>query len=665
LGWCLNAFGSLSAAFALAGILVWFVAPGVIMARALYARQPSRWLAAWLAGPAWGFAASSVVLLALWVAGIRNPLALAFAPALAALAAIPIRRLADRVTAVRLERADLVALFAVLALVPLVDGLPYSRVGQLLPEGRAYRVYFTADFVWAMAVVAEVSKGDVPPRNPFAIGDSLHYYWVGDLLSAIEHRTAPEVALEQILLTNHLLLGVAFTGFFYFFVRHFVRSPAAAALACAAAILFSSFEGAERLFVIWRDGAPLDSLRDLNIDAVSRWFYQGMPVDGLQRLLLYQPRHATAWAIGFSALLVLAQARDPGHAGVNLLAGGLLALGLLISPFLTTMVGAAAAVFQGVRLMRGRRWRAAVVAGLSAAVPIAAAVALSRYLGYTDTSAGSLVDVGVNRTATHRAPVAIALSFGPVLIGAMAGGWFAYRRRDARFGLLAATVAVAWLFYFFVDVRDHQHVYVGWRAGHMLFISFAPLIAYALEEVWSRGRRSRVLTASMGALLALAAAPTTIIDLYNTQDVWNRRPTAAGRWTLILTPDELEALAWIRRSTLPDAIVQVEPTVRDPETWAYIPAFAERRMAAGIPLSMIPLQKYIRRSDRIRETYSDKDSALLEVRARRQGVEYLLVGPPERAAYPDLERILDGAPERFSRVFRNASVSIYRVASRP
>ena len=47
----------------------------------------------------------------------------------------------------------------------------------------------------------------------------------------------------------------------------------------------------------------------------------------------------------------------------------------------------------------------------------------------------------------------------------------------------------------------------------------------------------------------------------------------------------------------PKAIFQVDPVPRDPEHWAYLPAFAERRMAVGIPISMVPLAKYQQASE--------------------------------------------------------------------
>ncbi len=62
--------------------------------------------------------------------------------------------------------------------------------------------------------------------------------------------------------------------------------------------------------VFWRTGVRLSAVTDLNIDAVTRWFYFSLPIDGLQRLLWYQPHHSTGYALGLSALLLLVQARD-------------------------------------------------------------------------------------------------------------------------------------------------------------------------------------------------------------------------------------------------------------------------------------------------------------------------------------------------------------------
>jgi hypothetical protein len=48
-------------------------------------------------------------------------------------------------------------------------------------------------------------------------------------------------------------------------------------------------------------------VRYLNIDAVSRWMFDSMPIDGLQRLLLYQPHHQVGYAMGLLGLIAVAR----------------------------------------------------------------------------------------------------------------------------------------------------------------------------------------------------------------------------------------------------------------------------------------------------------------------------------------------------------------------
>lgn len=668
LGVTFNAILPLAAGGALVIVFAWIVLPGVIIARRVYGSQSSPWLVALLVGTPWGFGFSSVVLMALWLAGVRSPTVLALAPLVALLVAIPAGRLGGLLTAPRFDRRDLVPIVLVLALVPLVNGRPFARVGEMRPEGKAYRAYFVADFEWAITIVAELSKGEVPPRNPFIAGDRLHYYWVTDLLSAIEYRAARHrLSIDQILLVNTLLLDLGWAALLYFFVRYFVHSPPAAAWACVGVVLFSSFEGIQQIYHYWDrmpDHAPMTLLtwfRGRNIDAISNWDFGSLKVDGLQRLLLYQRQHATAWSISLSSLLVLLASRDNGRFGVNLFAGTLLALSLLVSSFIAVMVGCVVAIYQGLTLAVRARWKDLVVAGIGGGIPVGLAVLLSSWLEYVDRSGGPIVYVQRNPLAFTNTWTGIFLSFGPALIAAAIGAVVALWRRDTRFSVAGLIVAVGFFFYFFVDVVDHQHAYVGWRAGHLLFMAFAPLIGFALQELWKGGRVVRTATVAVGLLLALTAAPMTIIDLYNTQDTEFQALSPGGfNWTEILTRDELAALEWVKTYTPQDALVQVDP-VRESGTWAYMPAFGERRMAAGMPISMIPLKKYEEASDRVKKVFTASDAATSYEDAVNLKIQYLFVGPREQRAYPKLRALLDSAPFWFKPAFRNDSVTIYRV----
>ena len=127
----------------------------------------------------------------------------------------------------------------------------------------------------------------------------------------------------------------------------------------------------------------------------------------------------------------------------------------------------------------------------------------------------------------------------------------------------------------------------------------------------------------------------------------------------MLTPDEVAANTWIRGSTSPDALVQFEPHAREGRRWADVPAFAERRLSAGLPISMVPLAKYQEASGRVMALYQEHDPDTAYRLAARLGIDYLIVGPPERKMFPDFEATLRSRPSRFREAFRSGDVSIF------
>jgi uncharacterized membrane protein len=163
------------------------------------------------------------------------------------------------------------------------------------------------------------------------------------------------------------------------------------------------------------------------------------------------------------------------------------------------------------------------------------------------------------------------------------------------------------------------------------------------------------------ALLVLAIGlPTTAIDTYNAQDIGNRRPGPGFRWTLWTTPAQQEAFAWIRANTRDDDIVQMEPMVRAREHWTLIPSFAGRRMAAGLPISLLPLPEYTEKSELVRTIFATTDATEARDIARRLRIDYLYVDTADIAAYPGGVPKFD-ASEAFEQVFANGEVRVYRV----
>jgi hypothetical protein len=654
------------AALTLLALASWFALPGIVLVRQVLSRHPAAAHTAWMIGPAIGFGFSVAGLLMFWAAGVQNWIALVAAPLLTLLLATVVKRWGG--LDVRLPTpasADLAAVLLALLIVPAITLAPYANVRAPVPDGEAYRAYFTADFIWAMSVTSELAKGEVPPVNPFHRPEAMHYYWLAHMLSGAIYRNVQPlgVLIEPVILIDGLAFGLAFVAFAYWLARSVGATPLWACAAVIVGFLANSYEGADMIRAIFAGRDRWAALRDTNIDAVSRWFYQGMAVDGLHRLLLYQPHHLTGYVMSLGALWMVGLAADIRAVGVAFTAGALLALGLLFSTFGAIIVSVAVMLLYAVRIVQQRAYASAIRSAVVAGVPLLLGVWLTRVLGYTRPEDGMLMTFGLNPVALRNVTWVVFISFGPLLlIGVPAFAHFQWLRRA---GAVPATlVASALAFYFFVDVPDMGGVWVGWRSGHMLLIGFAAAAAAGMTAVWSHTRsRWAVLTVAIPAVLL--AVPTVAIDVFNAQDISNRREGVGFPWTLVITPGEREALNWIRTNTPPDAIVQPEPYVRDPATWAYVSAFAERRMAAGLPISMIPRRPYELASDDVRRLFLTDSPSAAHNWATFLGIDYLLIGDRERRAYGRNVLHLQARPDLFATVFSNDAIVVLQVVKAP
>jgi uncharacterized membrane protein len=187
------------------------------------------------------------------------------------------------------------------------------------------------------------------------------------------------------------------------------------------------------------------------------------------------------------------------------------------------------------------------------------------------------------------------------------------------------------------------------------------LLAFFLAGWFNGGRRA---AAGIGIVAVIAAVglPTTLIDVYNAQDTTNQGMAPGFRWTVPVTRAQQAAFDWVRTNTPPAAIVQMEPVSRGRDTWSLIPSFAERRMAAGLPISLMNVPAYQERSEQVRGIYAGTSASEAWDVARRLAIDYLYLDSVERTAYAGVPtEKFDAAPEYFTPVYRNAEVRIYRV----
>jgi len=632
--------------------------PGLPVGFALFDRRHG---AAWIAGVPIGYAMTALACWAVVFARIPSTPAFLLAWAIVSALAWGIwarrRESAPRVDLPPWRAADSAALLLVLLLVPALVGPPFSQIGATDADGnRLYRAYFTADFVWHTALVAELAKQSEPPRNPYLAAEPIHYYWTYFLVPATISAQA-HVNVEDALKLNALGTALLFLAAIY--LVGWVSLPGhpfAVAAGVALTVVASSAEGLAASVDLLRRGHSLAELKELNIDAAASWAFKGLRIDDLPRSMWYNPQHSFACALGLVALPVAIVSGVRARTSAIILAGLGLGLAFTFNPFvgavLSTVYGMAV-VFDAVRR---RSPVSDVLRHALAAAPVAAAFGWCA-LNQVTEGAGGALHVGLFGPARNAPLITFLLSFGPILLPMIVGLWPSRSAPLTRAWPALAGIVLSVVLMFFVTLTVDLF-WVGFRTGQIFFVLAPAIVARGFVLLW-RPRLKRFGVA-LALLVVMIGAPTTVIDAYNAQDVTNRSMGPGFHWTVVVTPAEREAFAWIKANTPAGAVVQAEPTVRGRETWSLIPSFAERRMAAGLPISLLNVPAYAATSGQVRGIFAGADAGVAHDLAKTLGIDYLYVDRTERAAYPAVSKF-DEHPEHFSVAFKNAEVSLYRL----
>lgn len=632
--------------------------PGLPIGFAVFGRRHG---GGWILGAILGYFLTTI---ALWVAiAWRLPSAPTFIAAwllVLALAWVVGRRITGPVVVLPdWTRRDTAAMVVTLLLVPAIAGPPFIRLGARDAEGnRYYRAYFTADFVWHMAVTSEVKKFAMPPRNMFMPHRPLHYYWSYYLLPAAAAGAAPRALanVENDLKVN--AIGTALLLVSAMFLAAWTAVPRAWAVAggVTLATVASSAEGTVALLRLLRRGAPLAAVRDLNIDAISTWWFGGLRVDGIPRCFWWVPQHSMAYILGLGAFAIANAAGSSASMTALWISGLALAGAVSFNPFVGALFSAVWGLTMAVDASRASNPARRLARCAVAALPVAAALAwclANQMVG----GAPGMLEIGL-RGGARAAPLAnLALSLGPAIVPAIAGLFAArWLTRPAAILAPAITIFSALVVMHYVRLRVDDS-WVGFRAGQIILVAAPALVAAGLAAppAW---RRSAAVLAAAALVVGL---PTTVIDVYNAQDITNLRPGPGFPWTQVLDRPHADALDWLRRATRETDTVQLDAIARGQTTWSIITSFAERRMAAGIPRTLVDDPEYHMRSERVRQMYETQTASDALNIARSLRIDYVWIDEVERAAYPAGVAKFDRAPQSFAPAYRNSEVAIYRV----
>jgi hypothetical protein len=645
-------------ALAYAVLYVLATAPGWPIGFALFGRRQG---AGWISGALIGYA---LTCLAMWaVLSVGRPSAATFALAWAAVTAGTwwgVRRRQPLVKLAGWTSAETRMLLLLLLLVPATFLFPYRNLGSVDAAGnRQYRAYFTADFVWHTALTSELTKYEMPPRNPYLGDRPMHYYWTYFLVPAVIAGEGPPALrdLELCLKANAFYSAVLFLGMLITITWQGAASRAATALAVVLAVLAASAEGAYAVWKLAAQGRSLAGLTDLNIDAMTAWDFGGLRIDSLVRSMWYNPQHSMSAALGLMTWPIACTAGVGASFGVILLAGLALAGSTIFNPLIGgvfSLIYGAVILFDALRSSRIRQ----LLNHCAAAVPVGMAIVWCVANEMVE-GAGGVVVLGWGGLAAHAPLQTLLLSLGPLLLPALAGMWRPWRL-PMRLWPAAAALMVSLVLFYCVRLSVESS-YIGFRAGQILQLALAVPAASVFAGLW-KGRRYVALGA-VAVVLISVGLPTTVIDTFNAQDVGNRRMGPGFHWTVTVSPDEQAAFAWIRRQTPETAIVQMDPIAHGRETWSQVPTFAWRRMAAGQPISLMNIPEYEERSRTVHAMYIDADPEEAWRMARELKIDYIFIGPVERGVTPEAIAKFHSRPDFFQTVFANDTTRIFEVIS--
>jgi hypothetical protein len=635
--------------------------PGWPLGRMLFGRHPVSWAFGALAG----YGLTCIAFWTVIAAGI--PSAITFAVAWALLCGAVWMLFGRREPTALIELPpwsphDARTLVFLLLLVPAVFVFPYRNLGAQDAQGnRFYRAYFTADFIWHTALTAELMKYDMPPINPYLGDRTIQYYWTYFVVPAVIAQEGPAGLndVELALKVNALLSGLLFLAALIVATWSASRSTAGTAIAVVLSVLAVSAEG---LYLIWdlvERGRPIAFVKYFNIDAITAWKFNGLRVDSLVRSMWYNPQHSMSAALALAAMPVAGAGGVAAPLGAIALAGLVLALSTTFNPLIG---GLFSLIYGGVIVadaLHTRQLRLLLRHAI-AAMAVGAAVAWCITNEMVEGAADVMI-YGFGGLARNAPIAATALSLGLLMIPAVLALW--PPSKLARYTWPSVAGLIVGLLVFFLVRISRDAPYIGFRAGQILQITLPGLAAVFFSRV---ARLSRVLVAAAAILLIAIGLPTTLIDIFNAQDIGNREMGPGFRWTIVLSPEEQQAYRWLRTQTPQKAVVAMDPFAHGRETWSQLPTFAWRRMAGGKPISLMAVPDYEIRSRLTQRIYADGSPDGAARTARQLGVSYVFVGPDEERAHPrEALAKLDRRPDLFKLVFSNARTRIYEIVQRP
>jgi hypothetical protein len=526
-------------------------------------------------------------------------------------------------------------LTALLALVVLAATLPvFSKVGVSTAFGKAYRAYFNGDYLKHVALTREFSKPGIPPQNPYFSGETLHYYWfIYPVVNLIADFPGAEPGPEKAFLACTSAVNILFITM----LSACLPVPSRSRILLGLIILFScfavSYEGSTLMVRIFSEGKMFpEELGHYNIDGYSRWLWGHPQIDGLHRTFLYTPQHLMSLCFILAGIQLAMYRKQTRYLVLeSILAGAAVGLSAFIG-----LIGAAAFVIRlsGQKLKR-------IAAGV---VPLVCWAAVFWFFRVIQTGGESLT---WNLSPDlRRIGLILLCNLGMLILLGVPGLIYAFRKQLPHAGPFLSMAMVSLFMFCFIQLQGNPSD-IGLKSA----LCLTPCLIFGVAVIAHQIPRT---TAVLLIVSAIAALPTALFDLWNTQDL------STPRYISFVPDNEVKACRFIRSNTPETWIVQTGPDREPRGYFSLIPTFAGRRTAFGDPMHsrifQVPGNRHKSRRISIEGLFNPNRNRSVLRDTELLGIDAIFIGRPERASYPDCERNY----RNLALVYDESSVRIYK-----
>jgi len=576
---------------------------------------------------------------------------------------------------------------------------PQLNMGRETPLGYVFYGSFAADSLRNIAFITELSKGEIPPQNPYFSGETLHYYWLFHVAPAAIYKILGKggVSLQDLLTWHTLLAGVLFMTVFFSALRLYTRRASLLAMGLFLILLATNYRG----FYLWwtfpgDTGTFLKQVLQHQIETSLILRFWRVSVMGLFRYFLVAPQHLFAlafflmgWTFYMKAEVCPGSSRrrqrqkegalpsssilHPSTLWVSFLIGALFGYSSFIG--LIALLWYGGCLFVSVltdKKALGRNLIGFLVAMGVLSIPLWVFYNLEMVI----PGRGDLVFY-VNETFLENPVQIFLINLGPsFVLGTLGMGTALWKLRGLAFPNLWLMIVCLILF---TTVMVQNYWEVTSKSGMVMIINLVFFSVFFLETWYERlERKQRAWNPKPGVypslfapgfmllsvvLFCLPAIPTVLMDAYN----YTRSTHPTNAW--FVSPEEMKALTWIRDNLSEKSLIQDAPRGFDEEDadifHAKIPSFAHRRTVLGDKLDaenfQVPEGQVASRKSAIHTFFRTHDLAKAMEIARQLGIQYVYLGPTEREYYALGLSKFEEFKNLFRRVYHQGGVSIFQI----